>query len=93
MATGWVKDKGLWYYLNESGSMATGWVKDKGLWYYLNESGSMATGWVKDKGLPAPRFPARHDRRAGNLRTAHAPVLPHLTDAADTSGRRLAHGR
>ncbi|MDV8420465.1 N-acetylmuramoyl-L-alanine amidase family protein, partial [Streptococcus pneumoniae] len=20
-ATGWVKDKGLWYYLNESGSM------------------------------------------------------------------------
>ena len=47
---GWVKDKGLWYYLNESGSMATGWVKDKGLWYYLNESGSMATGWVKDKG-------------------------------------------
>ncbi|MGR5837267.1 hypothetical protein ACTEMD_05355, partial [Streptococcus pneumoniae] len=33
---------GLWYYLNESGSMATGWVKDKGLWYYLNESGSMA---------------------------------------------------
>ncbi|MDG9404010.1 choline-binding protein PcpA, partial [Streptococcus pneumoniae] len=45
---GWVKDKGLWYYLNESGSMATGWVKDKGLWYYLNESGSMATGWVKD---------------------------------------------
>ncbi|MDV8922013.1 N-acetylmuramoyl-L-alanine amidase family protein, partial [Streptococcus pneumoniae] len=21
---------GLWYYLNESGSMATGWVKDKG---------------------------------------------------------------
>ncbi|MDV8333697.1 N-acetylmuramoyl-L-alanine amidase family protein, partial [Streptococcus pneumoniae] len=27
---------GLWYYLNESGSMATGWVKDKGLWYYLN---------------------------------------------------------
>ncbi|MFR7051046.1 N-acetylmuramoyl-L-alanine amidase family protein, partial [Streptococcus pneumoniae] len=26
---------GLWYYLNESGSMATGWVKDKGLWYYL----------------------------------------------------------
>ena len=46
----WVKDKGSWYYLNESGSMATGWVKDKGSWYYLNESGSMATGWVKDKG-------------------------------------------
>ena len=46
----WVKDKGSWYYLNESGSMATGWVKDKGSWYYLNESGSMITGWVKDKG-------------------------------------------
>ena len=36
MATGWVKDKGLWYYLNESVPMTTGWVKDKGLWYYLN---------------------------------------------------------
>lgn len=47
---GWVKDKGLWYYLNESGSMATGWVKDKGLWYYLNESGSMATGWFTVSG-------------------------------------------
>ncbi|VPB24861.1 choline binding protein PcpA [Streptococcus pneumoniae] len=51
MATGWVKDKGLWYYLNESGSMATKKKKKKKLWYYLNESGSMATGWVKDKGL------------------------------------------
>ena len=49
-ATGWVQDKGTWYYLNASGTMQTGWVKDKGTWYYLNSSGAMQTGWVKDNG-------------------------------------------
>ncbi|VQN49956.1 choline binding protein PcpA [Streptococcus pneumoniae] len=49
MATGWVKDKGLWYYLNKKKKKKKKKIKDKGLWYYLNESGSMATGWVKDK--------------------------------------------
>ena len=49
-ATGWVQDKGTWYYLNASGTMQTGWVQDKGTWYYLNVSGAMQTGWVKDKG-------------------------------------------
>ena len=47
---GWVKDKGLWYYLNESGSMATGWVKDKGSWYYLDTAGAMKTGWFTVSG-------------------------------------------
>ena len=46
----WVKDKGSWYYLNESGSMATGWVKDKGLWYYLDTAGAMKTGWFTVSG-------------------------------------------
>ena len=49
-ATGWVQDKGTWYYLNASGTMQTGWVKDNGTWYYLNSSGAMQTGWVKDNG-------------------------------------------
>lgn len=49
-ATGWVQDKGIWYYLNASGTMQAGWVQDKGTWYYLNSSGTMQTGWVKDKG-------------------------------------------
>ena len=40
-ATGWIKDSGSWYYLNNSGSMATGWVKDSGSWYYLASSGKM----------------------------------------------------
>ena len=47
-ATGWVNDKGTWYYLNAEGVMQTGWVKDNGTWYYLKSSGAMATGWVKD---------------------------------------------
>ena len=47
MQTGWVKDKGKWYYLDESGAMVTGWKKVKNKWYYLNDDGSMATGWKK----------------------------------------------
>ncbi len=49
-ATGWVNDKGTWYYLNAEGVMQTGWAKVGGTWYYLNDNGSMATGWVKDNG-------------------------------------------
>lgn len=44
METGWIKDtNGLWYYLNDNGSMKTGWLKDTdGKWYYLNSNGEMA---------------------------------------------------
>ena len=49
-ATGWVNDKGTWYYLNAEGVMQTGWVKDGNTWYYLKDNGAMATGWVKDNG-------------------------------------------
>ncbi|WP_225208555.1 DUF4300 family protein [Streptococcus pneumoniae] len=40
---GWVKDKGLWYYLNESGSMATGWFTVSGKWYYTYNSGDFTS--------------------------------------------------
>ena len=49
-ATGWVNDKGTWYYLNAEGVMQTGWAKDGNTWYYLKDNGAMATGWVKDNG-------------------------------------------
>ena len=42
MATGWIKDKGTWYYLNSGGDMATGWKKTGSGWYYLKSSGAMA---------------------------------------------------
>ncbi|MEX0125471.1 N-acetylmuramoyl-L-alanine amidase family protein, partial [Clostridium butyricum] len=37
-ATGWLNDKGTWYYLDAAGTMKTGWVQ-AGSWYYLNASG------------------------------------------------------
>ena len=42
--TGWLKDRGKWYYLNPStGAMATGWLKVGGSWYFLVKgSGEMA---------------------------------------------------
>jgi uncharacterized repeat protein (TIGR02543 family) len=50
-ATGWVRDKGAWYYLDKTtGIMKTGWVRDNGIWYYLARDGKMRTGWIKDKG-------------------------------------------
>ncbi|WP_146955535.1 N-acetylmuramoyl-L-alanine amidase family protein, partial [Clostridium butyricum] len=48
-ATGWLNDKGTWYYLDAAGTMKTGWVQ-AGAWYYLNASGAMQTGWVNDNG-------------------------------------------
>ena len=51
MKTGWVNDKGVWYYLESSGAMKTGWVNEKGTWYYLEPTGAMKTGWVNDKGV------------------------------------------
>ncbi|MBS5984710.1 MAG: N-acetylmuramoyl-L-alanine amidase family protein, partial [Clostridium butyricum] len=39
-ATGWLNDKGTWYYLDAAGTMKTGWVQ-AGSWYYLNASGAM----------------------------------------------------
>ena len=46
MRTGWLFDRGSWYYLGDSGDMHTGWVKVDGIWYYLTPSGTMHTGWL-----------------------------------------------
>jgi len=46
MRTGWLFDRGSWYYLGDSGDMHTGWVKVDGIWYYLTPSGAMHTGWL-----------------------------------------------
>lgn len=49
MRTGWVFERGSWYYHTLSGVQATGWVLDGVSWYYLTPgTGQMATGWVED---------------------------------------------
>ena len=46
--TGWLQDKGSWYYLDPDGYMAANaWRKVNGWWYYLTGSGAMAAGWRK----------------------------------------------
>ena len=47
MRTGWLFDRGSWYYLGSSGNMHTGWIKVGGAWYYLDLTGAMRTGWLK----------------------------------------------
>ena len=47
MRTGWLFDRGSWYYLGDSGDMHTGWIKIDGLWYYLKPSGAMHIGWLQ----------------------------------------------
>lgn len=59
MATGWMKDKGQWYYLNPTsdgtqGKMYTGWQFINGNWYYFNTisngtKGALVTNaWIGD---------------------------------------------
>lgn len=46
--TGWCKDNGYWYYLDEYGMMKTGWIKSEGNWYYFApDTGRMLTGWIQ----------------------------------------------
>ena len=47
MRTGWLFDRGSWYYLGSSGNMHTGWIEVGGSWYYLDLTGAMRTGWLK----------------------------------------------
>lgn len=49
-ATGWVQDKGTWYYLNSSGAMQTGWFEVNGKWYYANRSGALLTNTTTPDG-------------------------------------------
>lgn len=45
-ATGWLLDRGTWYYLDPDGFMAADtWRLIDGCWYYLTSSGAMARGW------------------------------------------------
>ena len=45
-ATGWIKVKGKWYFLNSEGIMLTGWIEEnEGVWYWLEKNGAMAVGW------------------------------------------------
>ena len=49
--TGWLKDKGIWYYLDPgTGAMTVGWRQIAGVWYYFDANGAMKTGWIKDGG-------------------------------------------
>lgn len=48
--TGWLNDKGDFYYLKDDGSMVTGWIDVDNHWYYMSELGSMETGWQKING-------------------------------------------
>lgn len=63
MALGWIKIKGLWYYLkeeSEAGYMVTGWREIKGKWYYFKTKEEAKNGtdhgymfsdiWLKYKG-------------------------------------------
>ncbi|WP_317845671.1 C40 family peptidase [Bacillus sp. S3] len=50
MKTGWIKDNGTWYFLEQNGQMKTGWINNGGHWYYLASSGAMVTGWIYPDG-------------------------------------------
>ena len=52
MATGWLKQGGIWYWLDRSsGAMGTGWYRDGSTWYYSDGSGAMlANRWLKQAG-------------------------------------------
>ena len=45
--TGWIKEKGQWYYYDGNGALLTGWQQVDGKWYYLSDSGTMQKGWIK----------------------------------------------
>ena len=48
MQTGWLKENGLWYYLDDSGAMKTGWYQVSGKWYYSYSSGELAVNTIVD---------------------------------------------
>lgn len=44
--TGWIRDLGVDYYLNEDGSVTTGWMDIDGWRYYFSPTGAMCIGWL-----------------------------------------------
>lgn len=65
MHTGWLQDKGKWYYMDDSGQMVSGWKEIKGTWYYFNENGIMAANtfigdyYVDGNGAWIPNWQSR----------------------------------
>ena len=47
--TGWKKADGIWYYLQEDGSVSTDWVLVDGELKLFTGTGAMRTGWVNTK--------------------------------------------
>ena len=45
--TGWIQNKGHWYYLNNDSTVKRDWLNSGYSWYYLNDNGIMATQWKK----------------------------------------------
>ncbi|XZK22842.1 L,D-transpeptidase family protein [Clostridium perfringens] len=45
--TGWIQNKGHWYYLNNDSTVKRDWLNSGYSWYYLNDNGIMATQWEK----------------------------------------------
>ncbi|EOU1109638.1 TPA: cell wall-binding protein [Clostridium perfringens] len=45
--TGWIQNKGYWYYLNNDSTVKRDWLNSGYSWYYLNDNGIMATQWKK----------------------------------------------
>ena len=50
MRTGWLFERGSWYYLGASGNMHTGWITYGSSWYYLDSTGATRTGWFNQGG-------------------------------------------
>ena len=50
MRTGWLFERGSWYYLGVSGNIHTGWITYGSSWYYLDSTGAMRTGWFNQGG-------------------------------------------
>ena len=49
--TGWIREEGVYYFLDEEGEYRTGWLSDGGKWYYFGtKTGAMQTGWRKISG-------------------------------------------
>jgi len=55
--TGWIQERGNWYFLNSDGVMMTGWYQDgRQDRYFLNRKsdgveGMMRTGWFYDENI------------------------------------------
>lgn len=44
--TGWIRDCGVEYYLDETGAAVTGWQEVDGWQRYFSPTGAMVTGWL-----------------------------------------------